>query len=93
MGKRFVTVGDMTTHGGTVISGSAKHLLRGRPMARQGDMVACPLLYPDGRPHGVNRIVEGEARCLLGGKPAALHGHRTECGCQLIGSQPAEVGV
>lgn len=92
MPRKLITLGDITTHGGAVISGSTKHLLNGRPVARKGDRVACPMLYPDGRPHGVNTIVEGDSGFLVGGTPAALDGHRTECGCQLIGSLPAMVG-
>ncbi|WP_416050475.1 PAAR domain-containing protein [Cupriavidus basilensis] len=92
MGKKLITVGDTTTHGGKVISGSEKHLLRGRPVARKGDLVDCPQRYPDGRPHGINKIVEGDEKFLIGGWPAALDSHRTECGCQLIGSLPGVVG-
>lgn len=92
MSKKMITVGDSTTHGGKVISGSDKHLLNGRPIARKGDRVACPMVDPGGKPHGINAITEGDETCLVDGKPVALEGHRTECGCQLIGSQPATVG-
>jgi len=50
------------------------------------------MVDPGGKPHGVNAISEGDDTCLVDGKPVALEGHRTECGCQLIGSQPATVG-
>ncbi|MHA7679307.1 PAAR domain-containing protein [Cupriavidus sp. PET2-C1] len=92
MNLPIITVGDTTTHGGRVITGSASHLLQGRPIARQGDLVDCPAHYSDGRPHGVNAITEGDPAFLVEGRPVALHGHRCECGCELIGSQLAAVG-
>ena len=92
MALNMITVGDATTHGGRVISGSPLHNLRDKPIARLGDLVDCPQHYPGGRPHGVNKIIEGCATFTVGGIPAALEGHHTECGCALIGSQPADVG-
>lgn len=79
MRNDIILVGDTTSHGGTVISGSDADTVYGRPMARQGDRVDCPL-------HGINRIVEGDTATRLGDRPIALEGHRTECGAVLLGS-------
>jgi uncharacterized Zn-binding protein involved in type VI secretion len=46
MSLKIITVGDKTDHGGTVISGSPNHDIRGRAIARLGDKVNCPLPYP-----------------------------------------------
>lgn len=89
MSADIITVGDTTTHGGVVISGSPTCKIRGRPIARLGDLVRCPQNYPDGRPHGINRIVQVAGRYKVGGIPGACAGDLTECGCALIGSQEA----
>jgi uncharacterized Zn-binding protein involved in type VI secretion len=72
-------IGDPTTHGGLVISGSDTMAILGRKVARRGDLVSCPL--PG---HGVNPIIEGSDMILDNGVPVALHGHRSACGCTLI---------
>lgn len=92
MPRKIIVQGDTTSHGGTVISGSGKHSIDGRPIARKGDKVDCPKRYPDGSPHGVNAIIEGDDGYTLDGIPVALEGHRTECGCTLIGTVSATVG-
>ncbi len=92
MPQKIITVGDKTDHGGTVISGSPSHDVRGRAIARLGDKVACPQPYPGGKPHGVNKIVTASDSLTVNGVPVAVEGCKTECGCKLIGSQPASVG-
>jgi uncharacterized Zn-binding protein involved in type VI secretion len=81
MALPIVRLGDMTSHGGTVITASPTHSIGGVGIARVGDSVACPI--PG---HGVNVIVEGAATYLIGGRMVALHGHRSACGCTLISS-------
>lgn len=83
MAQAIVRLGDKTTHGGTVITASVIHTIRGIGIARQGDMVACPL--PG---HGTNPIVEGCVVFTIEGRGVALHGHKTACGCSLIASFP-----
>jgi uncharacterized Zn-binding protein involved in type VI secretion len=89
--KDVAIVGDPTSHGGVVITGSPTHKVNGMPVARKGDMVECPQYDPDGRPHGRNPIIEGSGSMLIDGLPVALHGHHTECGCELLapGTGPA----
>ena len=70
---------DPTTHGGTVVSASPTTIIMGKPVARLGDSVTCPL--PG---HGVVTIVEGDTDWLVDGRPVALEGHKTSCGASLI---------
>jgi uncharacterized Zn-binding protein involved in type VI secretion len=92
MSISIVVVGDKTDHGGRVITGSDTHKLHGKKIARVHDLVDCPKNYSDGRPHGVNKIIEAHATITVGGRRVALHGHRTECGCRLIANSTAKVG-
>ncbi|NKI68829.1 PAAR domain-containing protein [Collimonas pratensis] len=92
MSLTIITVGDDTDHGGKVISGSPTHDIGGRAIARLGDEVDCPLHYPDGRPHGINKIVTAHPTFIIGGIPVAVQDCLTECGCKLIGSSSASIG-
>jgi uncharacterized Zn-binding protein involved in type VI secretion len=91
MPLKIITVGDKTDHGGTVISGSPDHDVRGRAIARLGDKVDCPLFYTGGKPHGVNKITTASSSFTVNGVPVAVEGCTTECGCKLIGSVPATI--
>jgi uncharacterized Zn-binding protein involved in type VI secretion len=91
MNLKIIVVGDSTDHGGKVISGSSSHDAGGRAIARLGDEVACPLFYPGGKPHGVNKIITAHEALTASGMPVAVHGCKTECGCSLIGSVNASV--
>lgn len=77
-GIAIACLGDSTTHGGFVITGSDTMDVMGRKVARRGDLVSCPI---DG--HGVNPIIEGSDMIMDNGVPVALHGHRSACGCKL----------
>lgn len=81
MSRKIIVLGDKTDHGGTVISGSPTQAIHGKPIARMGDQVSCPI-----KGHGVNAIVEGDPAYKVNGMPVALEGHKTACGCSLIGS-------
>lgn len=85
MARRIILVGDPTSHGGEVITGSSTGSVAGKPIARLGDEVSCPN-------HGVNKIIEGEASYDIDGVPVALEGHRTECGSTLIATSTSSVG-
>lgn len=80
--RRVIRLGDPTTHGGVVISGSPTCEVLGRPVARLGDSVACPLTG-----HALAVIVEGDPDWLVDGRPVALEGHLTSCGAALIATQ------
>jgi uncharacterized Zn-binding protein involved in type VI secretion len=92
MSFKIITVGDSTDHGGKVISGSPTHDIGGKAIARLGDKVSCPQLYPGGRPHGINKIINAHSSFTVGGIAVAVEGCKTECGCTLIGKAPASVG-
>ncbi|MCA8003355.1 PAAR domain-containing protein [Burkholderia metallica] len=74
-----IYVGDATSHGGKVLTGSSRVKLHGRGAARKTDKVSCPRC-------GDNEIVEGNARMRDGDLPLSFHGHKTRCGATLIAS-------
>ncbi|SDX45851.1 Zn-binding Pro-Ala-Ala-Arg (PAAR) domain-containing protein, incolved in TypeVI secretion [Pseudomonas syringae] len=81
--KGIIRIGDKTSSGGTVLSGSMVMIFRGIGAARQGDSVICPI--PG---HGSTVIAEGHPTLRDNGVPVAFHGHRCACGCALISSLP-----
>lgn len=83
MSRPFIVVGDRTSHGGVVISGSESTEVDGKPVARVGDRVTCPK-----KGHGsVTTIVTGDVTAIIDGRPLARHGDKTACGAMLISSQ------
>lgn len=84
MSLSIIRLGDLTSHGGKVVSASNTHFIGGIGIARVGDMVLCPI-----GGHGVNPIIEGAPTYVIGGRMVALHGHRSACGCTLISSVAA----
>lgn len=81
--RGVIRVGDKTSSGGTVLSGSSTMRFAGIAVARQGDPVFCPL--PG---HGRTVIAEGHATFSDNGLPVAFNGHLCACGCALITSLP-----
>ncbi len=79
----FIVVGDKTSHGGVVISGTNFSLTGGQPIARRGDQVHCP------RCKKMTVIIEGDPTMIVDGEAVALEGHKTSCGAVLISSQQA----
>ncbi|TCW00155.1 PAAR domain-containing protein [Biostraticola tofi] len=77
----IIRIGDKTTHGGTVLTGSSGVVFGGIPVACVGDSVSCPK-------HKKTTIIEGDSSANINGKAIALHGHRCGCGCTLISSLP-----
>ncbi|MBB5192801.1 putative Zn-binding protein involved in type VI secretion [Silvimonas terrae] len=75
----LVYVGDKTSHGGVVLSGSARVTKDGRGAARKTDRVSCPKC-------GENMIVQGDDKIRDGDLPLAFHGYKTACGATLIAS-------
>ena len=71
-------VGDMTTHGGKVITGSHTRKIRGKQIARQGDLCSCPL-------HGTKQIVHVlPIMPKTDGRFTAHSGAMTSCGAKII---------
>ena len=81
MGRAFIVEGDKTSHGGTVLEGSAFSMTNGRRIARLGDKVYCPHCKR------TTSIIEGDPTMVVDGAPVALEGGKTSCGAVLIASQ------
>lgn len=72
-----VRIGDTSSHGGAVLTGSSKHRFEGSMAARVGDTFSCPI-------HGLVQIATGSAKYTCEGAPFARHGDKTTCGASLI---------
>lgn len=77
----IIRIGDKTSSGGTVHTGSESMIFEGLGAARVGDSVFCPL--PG---HGETRIAQGNSGFTDDDVPVAFHGDPCECGCTLITS-------
>lgn len=83
MSRPVIVVGDRTSHGGVVLTGSPFSDIDGKGIARIGDKVTCPQ-----KGHGsVTTIVTGDLTDMIDGSPVARHGDKTACGAMLISSQ------
>jgi uncharacterized Zn-binding protein involved in type VI secretion len=81
MNRPVIRVGDKTSHGGEVISGSASMKIDGKDVARVGDKVTCPL-------HPSETVINsGSESYIIDGQPVARDGDTTACGATLIASQ------
>ncbi|GGJ21266.1 PAAR domain-containing protein [Pseudomonas avellanae] len=80
MNRLAIVVGDMTDHGGHVMTGSESHIIDGFPTAHVGCDVICPL-------HGPTKIISGQNDYLVEGHPLALEGDLTTCGARLVSCQ------
>ena len=83
MGRLQTRLGDMTSHGGVIITGASRTFVNGRPLARLGDLHACPI--PG---HGVNPIVSGSPDTITEGRPNARIGDVTACGAVIVTGSP-----
>ncbi len=70
-------LGDAGSHGGRIATAASKWRCEGLPVARIGDLYACPI-------HGSNPIVSGSSIWDCEGSPVARHGDVTACGATLI---------
>lgn len=83
--RLVIVVGDKTTGGGVVTTGSPFTDIDGYPVARIGDWATCPL-------HGgVFRIITGDVTFIVDGEPLARHGDSLACGCKLISGRQFRV--
>ncbi|WP_175002330.1 PAAR domain-containing protein [Burkholderia lata] len=78
-GKSQIVVGDLTTHGGVVISGSPFHTWNDIPIVRVGDIVTCPKCSPH-----IFKVAQGVASFTDNELPVATEDHLTTCGAKLI---------
>lgn len=78
MSRMVIVVGDLTSGGGRVITGSSFTDIDGIPVSRVNDQATCP------KHKGVFPIVSGDATFIIDGQPVARHGDYLACGCRLI---------
>ncbi len=83
MGQPATRLGDSTSHGGAIISGSGDVIIDGMPAGRLGDPHACPL--PG---HTVNVVASGYTNILINGMPAAAISEICACGASIITGSP-----
>ena len=81
MGRAFITIGDRTSHGGTVITADFTFDIDGKHVARVGDLTVCP------RCKGRFPITTGAEDMTSFGQAVARDGDRTACGALLIARQ------
>lgn len=80
--RKVIRLGDMTSHGGKVVSVRATHFkINGVPVACVGDLCSCPL--PG---HNGCTIATGSARHRINGIALAFEGDVTSCGAKLQSS-------
>ncbi len=87
MARLWIVVGDMTSGGGTVLTGSTVTDIDGKPVARVTDIATCPAHS------GQFPIVDGDETIIVDGQPVALHDSKLSCGCTLIAAQQLHVYV
>lgn len=87
MARLWITVGDMTSSGGRVLTGSAFTDIDGKPVSRVNDVAICPLHK------GTFPIVDGDASMIIDGQPVALHGSAIACGCKVLATQQSHVYI
>jgi len=79
--KCVIRIGDKTTGGGQVLSGSAKMKFNGIGVARLNDPVSCPV-----EGHSPSYISQGHPGMKDRSTPVAFHDYSCSCGCKLISS-------
>lgn len=81
--EEVIRVGDSTTHGGKVLTGSENTFYEDIPIARVGDRVSCP------KCKGTHHIVSGAPEAFDDQKPIARNGDLVSCGAKLIARSAA----
>ena len=70
-------LGDLTNHGGMIVTAAFRTYVNGRPAARLGDLHLCPM-------HGINPIVTADPDTFIEGRPSARLGDLTACGAVIV---------
>ncbi|ELW9444556.1 PAAR domain-containing protein [Pluralibacter gergoviae] len=76
----IICLGDVTTHGGKIVSVSSTMFIDGIQVALIGDIVSCPI-------HGSNKIIEGAISTQENGMAVVVENCLTECGSKVISLQ------
>jgi uncharacterized Zn-binding protein involved in type VI secretion len=79
MARPKARLGDITSHGGVIITGAMLTMINARPAARMGDLHACPI--PG---HGITPIVTGSLDTTTEGFPDARIGDMAACGAVIV---------
>lgn len=87
MTRMWIVLGDSTSSGGTVITGSPFTDIDGKPVARINDMATCPAHK------GTFPIVDGDSTTIIDRQPVALHGSALACGCKVLAVKQMRVFV
>ncbi len=87
MARNWIVVGDPTSSGGSVVTGSPFTDIDGIPVARVTDQATCP------SHKGSYPIVDGDNTLIVDGQPVALHGSSLSCGCKVLSAQQVRVFV
>ena len=87
MARNWIVIGDPTSSGGSVVTGSPFTDIDGTPVARVTDQATCP------RHKGAYPIVDGDSTLIVDGQPVALHGSSLACGCKVLSAQQVRVFV
>lgn len=87
MTGNWIVVGDATSSGGQVVTGSPFTDVDGSAVARVNDTATCP------SHNGTFPIVDGDPTTIIDGQPVALHGSKLACGCTLISVRQLRVFV
>ncbi len=85
MTRMWAVVGDATSSGGQVVTGSPFTDIDGKPVARVNDKASCP------KHQGTFPIVDGDPTTIIDGEAVALHGSSLACGCKVIAVQQVRV--
>lgn len=87
MSKAWIVLGDPTSSGGSVVTGSPFTDIDGMPVARIGDQATCP------QHKGAFPIVDGDFTMIVDGEPVALHGSSLACGCKVLSALQSRVFI
>ena len=87
MAKMWIVIGDPTSGGGQVITGSPFTDIDGKPVARVTDQATCPTHK------GTFPIVDGDSTTLIDGQPVAVHGSGLACGCKVLAAKQLRVSL
>lgn len=85
MARNVIVVGDPTSSGGAVVTGTPFTDIDGHPVARIGDQATCP------RHQGTFPIVTGDYTMIIDGHPVARADDKLACGCSLLSARQFRV--
>jgi uncharacterized Zn-binding protein involved in type VI secretion len=87
MSKSIARVGDSTSHGGLIVTGSTNVFVNGRPAATTASNHVCPMVTPPPvKPHVGGKAAMKRGTVFINGKPAVCAGDKFTC----TGKTPAE---